>query len=303
MRKQNIGCMLASVVGVVSWATTSAWAGNDLYFVTYNSHISKGELELMIMNDFTAPSPVRREDDGQHNYFSNMIEIEYGITEQFASELMFEAFEEVTTGEAKFTGFRWENRYRLFRNEVPLNPMVYLEYEDLDPATRYKMEVSGWVRPPYQESGAEPDRERILESRLILSQDFGPLNVAFNWINESDLNESGSTAFGYALGLRYELNQGHYARDAEEEGPEHAGHHEDTREAEHEAGVVALGLELYGALGDMQKLAVWPSRQEHYLQPALMTHLGEHVMLHLGVAIGLSNASDDLVRTGLAIEF
>ncbi len=33
------------------------------------------------------------------------------------------------------------------------------------------------------------------------------------------------------------------------------------------------------------------------------THLSDAVMLHLGVAFGLSKASDDLVRTALAIEF
>ena len=61
---------------------TSAQAGNDLYFVTYNHHVDKGELELMLMNDYTDPSQFRREDDGVHSYFSQMVELEYGVTEQ-----------------------------------------------------------------------------------------------------------------------------------------------------------------------------------------------------------------------------
>ena len=41
-----------------------------------------------------------------------MLELEYGITEQFVTELMFEWFEEI--GNTQFTGVRLEARYRLF---------------------------------------------------------------------------------------------------------------------------------------------------------------------------------------------
>ena len=297
MKMLNVAVGLVTALGILNW-TTIARAGNDLYFVTYNHYVEKGELELMLMNDFTSPSKFRREDEGQHSYFSQMVELEYGVTTQWATELMLEGFEEVTTGQSRFTGFRWENRYRLFKEEVPLNPMLYLEYEDLDPTTRYKMEVSGWVRPPYKEFGGEPDRERILESRLVLSQDYGRLNLAFNWINESDLNASGLTAFGYAMGARYDFNGGHYEHSAGEEHAGHGGHH-----GEHSALKPTLGLELYGGLGDTRRLDFNPSRQEHYLQPDIMIHLGKHAMLHLGFAIGLSEASDNLVRTALAVEF
>src|SRR3989338_7028902 len=156
---------------------------------------------------------------------------------------MAEAFEDTGTGEEKFTGFRYETRYRPFKEEVPLNPTLYLEYEDLHLKTRYKMEVSGWVEPPYEETGEEPDRERILESRLILSQDFGSLNLAFNWINESDLN-SGETAFGYSLGLLYRLPQ------HSEEG--HAHHAESTKFIR----PASLAFEFFGALGDTKKFDI-----------------------------------------------
>ena len=275
-----------------------AKAGNDVYFVTYNHHIDKGEVELMVMNDYTNPAVFRREDDGQRSYFSQMIELEYGVTEQWATELMLESFVEPGTGQSRFTGFRWENRYRLFRDDVPLNPMVYVEYEDLDPRTRYKMETSGWIRPPYRTSGAEPDRERVLETRIVLSQDIGPLNLAFNWINETDLNAGGVTAFGYAMGARYDFNGGHYGHRKGAEPAGHAGQPASPR-----AMKPTLGLELYGGLGDTRKLDYRPSRQEHYLQPDIMLHLGEHAMLHVGFGIGLSKASDNLVRTSLAVEF
>ena len=295
--KKHLGLILG-VVLVCALAAGSARAGNDIYFVTYNHHVSEGELELMIMNDFTTPSKFKREDDGQHTYFSNMIELEYGVSAQFATEFMLEAFEEPATSLTRFTGFRWENRYRLFLEPVPFNPVVYVEYEDLDPDTRFKMEVSGWIDPPYKkDESEEPERERILESRLILSEDFGPVNVAFDWINETDLNGSG-TAFGYACGMRYAINHGHGAREATSP---HAQHHEG--EGKEKRMPVSIGLELYGGLGDTQKMALQPSRQEHYLQPVIMVHLSEQIMFHLALAIGLSKASDDLVRTGLGVEF
>lgn len=297
MKHRNLALGLTVALAIAS-GTGTAWAGNDIYFVTYNHYIDKGDLELMLMNDFTDPSQFRREDEGLHSYFSQMVELEYGVTEQWATEFMVEGFEEPGTGQSRFTGFRWENRYRLFKQEVPLNPMLYAEYEDLDPLTRFKMEVSGWVRPPYHEGGVEPDRERILESRLVLSQDFGRLNLAFNWISESDLNQRGLTAFGYALGARYDLNGGHFKNPEPDEHAHHHGH-----AGEHALLKPTFGLELYGGLGDTRRFDFDPSRQEHYLQPDIMLHLSEHAMLHFGFAIGLSKASDNLVRTALAIEF
>lgn len=260
------------------------------YITTYNHHIVPGELELMLMNDFTSPSDLKRENDGHEEYFSQMLELEYAPTSQFAFEFMAEAFEDIGTGEKKFTGFRYETRYRPFKEEVPLNPTLYLEYEDLHIQTRYKMEVSGWVDPPYEEEGEEPDRERILESRLILSQDFGSLNLAFNWINESDLN-SGETAFGYSFGFLYRLSQ-HL-----EEG--HAHHAENAKIIR----PASLAFEFLGALGDTKKFGIQPSRQEHYFQPSIMFHIGKNSMLTIGFGIGLTKASDNIIRTSLGWMF
>ncbi|MBI2840626.1 MAG: hypothetical protein HYX75_20105 [Acidobacteria bacterium] len=262
--------------------------GNDGYFTTYNHHVEKGELELMIMSDFTVPSSANR-NGGQNNYFSQMLELEYGVTDKYASELMIEAFQDVG-GTVRFTGFRWENRYSFFKENKWLNPVVYMEYEHLDYATRYKMEVSGWVRPPYEEEeSSEPEKdERILETRLILSHDFASTNVAFNWINETDLR-GGLTDFGYSIGLMHKLGASHHHA----EGPDHesGGAH-----AEHRgAGLAAVGVELIGALGDSRRLALRPRDQQHYLQPMVMFHLGKGWMLHTGAAVGLTPSSDRLL--------
>lgn len=302
-----------------------AWAGSNGFFVTYNSEIEKGEIELMLMNDITAPSSIRREKEGFGTYLSHMVELEYAPFHQFATEFMIEWFEDLETGDAKFTGFRWENRYRLFRKDIPLNPMIYAEYEDLDPATRYKMEVSGWINPPYEEEeeeGGEPDRERILETRLVLSDDIGPVNLAFNWINETDL-ENGQTAFGYSLGAMWMIHGKNHEHE-EKKSAYTCPMHGDVRlpgpgrcprckmalepvsakgEEEESHKGVGIGLEVYGALGDTKSFGLRPSRQEHYLGPIFMYHINHHWMTHAQLAIGLSKASDNLVRLNFGYEF
>ena len=61
--------LIALIVGTVV-ISGAAYAGNDIYFVTYNHYIHKGEVELMIMTDFTEPAE-RSEDVGF--YMSNML--------------------------------------------------------------------------------------------------------------------------------------------------------------------------------------------------------------------------------------
>lgn len=279
---------LAAAMGGLGASPALAHKG---YMTTYSHHIEKGEVELMVLNDFTSPSAHKGE-EGQGDHISQMTELKYNPTDRLALEFMWEWFRDVEKGRGKFTGYRYEARYRLFK-DVPLNPMVYAEYEDLHPTTRYKMEVSGWIRPPYDKpEEPEPAREKILESRLILSQDFGPWNAAFNWINESDL-QSGDAAFGYAMGAFYKIHEDAHG--------EHAGH--EGHGASRFIRPMAVSFELFGALGDKRRFGLWPSRQEHYFQPGITFHLGEHSMLTTGYAMGLTKSSDDLMRLNVGWKF
>lgn len=287
------------------------------YFTTYGHEIHKGELELALMVDHTSPSQFRRA-EGQRNYLSEMPELEYHITNQLALEFMPEAFQEFGTGISKFTGFRLEARYRLFKKEVFLNPTIYFEYEDLDPETRFKMETSGWVVPPYKEQKEEPAREKILESRFILSQNINKWNVAFNWLNEMD-TRTGFTAFGYAMGTSYQITPGD--DDDDDEGEYTCSMHPDIKlkkngkcpkcgmslingSAKHKfLSAASLSAELIGTLGDSKRMGINPARQEHYFQPSIMFHLPQGNMLSMGFAIGLTKASDDLLRLMWMKEF
>lgn len=257
---------------------------------TYTHHMEKGELEVMFFNDLTDPSELAREEEGHGSYLSHMLELKYSLTDQLVMEFMPEWFEDLETGDSRFTGYRYEMRYRLFSEEVPLNPVVYAEYENLHIETRYKMEVSGWVIPPYTEDVEAVDRERILETRMILSQDRGNVTAAFNSINESDLT-SGVTAFGYSLGVLYRVGG---------DGHEHHVSQESSRRLVR-AGM--LGFELFGALGDTRAFGLTPRRQEHYFQPSFTLHVGSRTMATLGFGIGLTKASDQLMRLNLGYKF
>lgn len=278
-----------TVLAILVFGFAAGVRAHEGYITTYSHHITQGEFEVMLMNDFTSPSEPKKEEDGRGEYFSQMIELEYAPTDRLAFEFMIEAFEDIKTGEKQITGFRYEARYRLFEDGTPLNPSLYLEFEDLHVDTRYKMEVSGWVLPPYEEGGEEPFREKILESRLLLSQDIGAFNVAFNWINESDLG-SGVTAFGYSLGFLFRLGQG-------------AGQHAHHGENPGFFTPASLAFELFGALGDTKAFGIRQERQEHYFQPSITVHVGENLMFSAGFAVGLTQASDDLIRLNWGLMF
>ena len=79
MQKSNLSSLAFVGLSLSMLISSPAAAGNYGYFNTYNSKVTKGETEVMLMNDLTQPSAARRE-AGQGTYFSHMLELEYGIT-------------------------------------------------------------------------------------------------------------------------------------------------------------------------------------------------------------------------------
>lgn len=268
-------------LGIAILLPVTAYAANGANFVLYNHHMAEvGEKELMLMND------IGQLPDGTR-YTAQMLEFELGITAQWTTEFMIEGQNTSGQGGYNFTGFRWENRYRVFDREVTLNPVLYLEYEDLSSDTLYLMEVSG--REDATRRVKSRPRERVLETRLILSQNVGKrLNIAANWLNESDL-DTGVTAFGYAVGINFRLDTPVLLPGREDE--------------DGDAGVV-LGLELFGCAGDADKGPTLDGAvTQHYLAPNLLLQGRHGWKLKFGGAIGLTNVSQDLFRMAVAYEF
>lgn len=127
----------------------------------------------------------------------------------------------------------------------------------------------------YYIPNAAYDRPEKLETRLIFEKRLAPVIVRLNPIFEKNVSE-----VDVAEGVEFEYAAGVYAP----------------------MGGLRLGLEFYGALGELRNWRPW-DLQSHYLVPAVKFVLGP-VDVDFGVGAGLTKASDDLlVKTIVAYEF
>ena len=88
-------------------------------------------------------------------------EFEYGATAWWTTELYFDG--QTTFNDSTiFTGFRWENRFRLLQREHFINPVLYIEYEQTSGADKILKEVEGHdVESDYAVPNAWPARSTI----------------------------------------------------------------------------------------------------------------------------------------------
>ncbi len=271
-------------------ASGPAWAGNEANFVLYNHHTAKqGETELSVFEDASSVG------SGEPNYSAQLLEIEHGMTDYWTTALYFEGVK-LEGEEYEFGGWRFENRLRLFGYGTFLNPVLYAEYEDLKSAHRYLSTVTGRTDTvEREETGenatdeeAEEETEREVETRLILGHDISDrFNVAFNWINETNLS-SGKWDFGYAAGLNYVFYEGGGAHDGKAYEPSLLTAWDPEK--------LTLGLELYGGLGDSWAgLTVDPGKTQQYFGLNLQAEWENHIHFGLGGAFGLSGDSENAI--------
>ena len=283
---------LASVAGVCL-LVNEAQAGNEANIVLYDHHTdAKGETEVNLFSDFS--NAVSKDP----RYAAQLLEIEHAITDQWMAALYFEG-DKIDGEDYTFGGWRLENRYRLFPYGAFLNPVLYVEYENLKPNHKYLLEVVGRTDVP-----EGPNKtEREIESRLILGQDLtDKLDIAFNWINDANLN-TGRWEFGYALGLNYAL-YGEANQEAEEhEQKERAGHSGPA--SGWTLKELKLGAELYGGLGDSTLgPTLDPDVTQQYAELNVKTEFKNGLHIQLGGAAGLTKESErGLLRLMLGYEF
>ena len=250
------------------------------YFVTYDHYLEeRGSLELAVAT--TTGLPKR----GERAYTAPWLEIEYGLTGWWTAELYLEGVTTRGSGNA-FTGWRFENRFRPLRSEHRVNPVLYVEYENINEATRIQKEIvgaGGLHFEPIAELKGEHAHE--LEGKLILSSAVRGWNIAENFIMEKNLSASEGVEFGYAVGVSRLL--GTLARGTS---------------CHFCLENFAVGAEMYGGLGSTQDFA--RSEQRHYFAPAVSWRLGNRTAVKASLGIGLTETSDRyLVRFGFAYEF
>jgi len=250
------------------------------YFVTYSHDMEEpGNLDVETKSALARP-------DGGNRFGAMALEFEYGARAWWTTEFYLDG-QATASDSAILTGFRWENRVRPLMHEHAVNPVLYLEYENLSAADKTIIEVVGHDGES-DLSAANSEARRIhqheLESKLILSSNLRSWNLSENFICEKDLGHS-PWEFGYALGAARPLRSA-------------AG---GSRNILAPSDFIA-GAEAYGGLGDTFSLTLRDT--SHYIAPLLGWQLPVGMRLSFSPGFGLSSTSLARVyRVGLSVEF
>ena len=176
---------------------SSAHAQEPPYFVTYSQVLEEpGNLEIALKSLAAEPKDANA-------FYSPTLELEYGATPWWTTEVYLQG-QSTANDSTIFTGFRWENRFRLTPRELPVNPVFYIEYEDINGADKSLLEIVGHdsisdLQITNAQGRAEVERE--LEMKLILSSYVKSWNFSENFIVEKNVQKPEPWEFGYALGV------------------------------------------------------------------------------------------------------
>ena len=192
--------LTVSLLGLLALVPASLRAGEGPYFVTYSHQMEEpGNLEISF-------NPVIGLPKTANGFVGSTTEIEYGIKAWWTTEFYLDS--QTTRHDSTiFTGWRWENRLRPLMREHWINPVLYVEFEDINGADKSLKEIVGhdvegdWADPNHE---ARLEKEREIETKLILSSNYKGWNISENFIGEKNLaNEPWE--FGYAFGVNRPL--------------------------------------------------------------------------------------------------
>ena len=239
MGKVEIGTLL---VGLLLGAAEPASAHVRDYLITQPYYTTKrGELEVALYNDMNFSDADR---DESYNS-KHQVEVEYGLTDHFQLAY-YEVYAWDRENDWERDALKIEAKLRLFEaGQLPVDIALYSEYEN--------------------PNGRQDARSDVVENKVILSRDLGPVNLTGNFVFEKTVNTHSDWEFEYRLGASYGLTPR-----------------------------VRLGLELRETLGDSDEFGL--RREDHQLQliPGIYASLTPHLRILVGPAFGLTKASDDL---------
>lgn len=259
-------------------AAVPAAAGDRPYFITYDSNMEEpGNLEIEIMGLTGQPK-------GGDAFLSGLMEFEYGAKGWWTTEFYLDG--QTTANQSTvFTGFRWENRFRMLMKEHRVNPVLYFEFEDINAADKTLKEVVGYDS---QEDGLVPnriaraDKQREVEAKLILSSNLNGWNLSENFIAEKNL-EASPWEFGYAAAVSRPL--------ALAASPEECVLCRENFQ---------VGAEFYGGLGTAEKFL--GSGTSQYVAPVIGWQVHD-ALIKIAPTFGLTDASYRvMLRFGLNYE-
>jgi hypothetical protein len=254
-------------------------AGERPYFVTYDQTMEEpGNLEIELKGLTAAPQ-------AGDQFLSGNTEFEYGVKGWWTTEFYLDG--QTTANQSTiFTGFRWENRFRMLMHEHLINPVLYVEYEDINGADKSLLEVVGFDSQYdglVPNSEASRERARELETKLILSSNLNGWNIAENLIAEKNL-AGNPWEFGYAVAVSRPLVLLASADECVL-----------CREN------FQAGVEFYGGLGTTERLTAHGTSQ--YIAPVLSWQV-RNAVIKVSPTFGLTDASyRAMLRFGVQYEF
>jgi hypothetical protein len=259
--------------------TPRANAGEGPFFVTYTHQMEEpGNLEIATKNVTGEPG------DGSR-FLGSALELEYGVKGWWTSELYLDA--QGTRGESTFfTGYRWENRFRLLPREHWINPVLYLEFVNKNGADKALLDVvgtDGKAELAELTSETRAEKKREFEAKLILGSYFKGWTIAENFIAEKNVSHA-PFEFGYAIGASRPL--------ALAARPERCNLCAENFQA---------GVEVYGGLGTHADFGLHDT--SHYVAPIVAWTLANGVTFSASPTFGMSETSARfLLRVGMSYE-
>ena len=185
-----------------------------------------------------------------------------------------------------FTGYRWENRFRPLLREHWINPVIYIEFENINGGDKALREVVGHdgkadVSEP--NAGVRQEKKRELELKLILGSNYKGWNISENILAEKNLSD-GPWEFGYAVGASRPLSLAASAHNCTFCGEK-----------------FQAGVEMYGGLGDRDSFGTHLT--SHYLGPTMNWAASQGMTLSFSPQFGLNDFSiPRLYRFGVSYE-
>jgi hypothetical protein len=249
------------------------------YFVTYDAQMEEpGNLEVAFYPVLGLPQTGQR-------FWGAWMELEYGAKGWWTTEVYLDG--QSTRGESSlFTGYRWENRFRPLAGQHWINPVLYLEFEDINGADKTLLEVvnhdsvNDLAVPNHQ---ARTERLREVEAKLILSSNYKGWNISENFIGEKNLSNV-PWEFGYAVGVSRPLALAASSRPCSF-----------CRENFH------AGVEFYGGLGTWYQFGF--SGTSQYVGPLVTWELPNGTTFKIEPTFGLNrNSLRALIRFGFSYE-
>lgn len=259
---------------------TAASAQEPPYFVTYSSALEEpGNLEIGNQNIVAKPR-------NSNGFFAPTLEFEYGVTAWWTAEVYLQG-QATKNDSTVFTGYRFESRFRPLPREYWINPVLYVEYENVNGADKSFLEVTGHSTiTTLQVSNAalRKELERSIEGKLILSSNVKGWNISENMIAEKAVNASDPWEFGYAFAASRRLaltGRGKSCTFCPQN--------------------IAAGAELFGGLGTRYSFGLKQTAQ--YAGPTLALNTPSGVTLKFSPEFGLNNnAAGVLWRFGVSYE-